>query len=58
MNCVWSVASYRNQLLHIFQWEGAIAIVIAALAGMKSSRKKKCKYWERNVYFELLLIDL
>lgn len=32
---------YRNQLLHIFQWEGAIAIVIAALAGMKSSRKKK-----------------
>lgn len=32
---------YRNQLLHIFQWEGAIAIVMAALAGMKSSRKKK-----------------
>jgi len=32
---------YRNQLLHLFQWEGAIAIVIAALAGMKSSRKKK-----------------
>lgn len=32
---------YRNQLLHLFQWEGAIACVIAALAGMKSSRKKK-----------------
>jgi len=32
---------YRNQLLHLFQWEGAIAIVMAALAGMKSSRKKK-----------------
>lgn len=32
---------YRNQLLHVFQWEGAIACVIAALAGMKSARKKK-----------------